>query len=378
MKVVRSHVTLFALLVSTVVLAACGGNASLSPVGPSRSTTGASISGTVSGTGVNAVRALDGGPFGVLATSSVTVSIAGTNISTAVDGQGQFTLNDVPTGTVTLNFTAPGASAAITLTGIGPTDNVQITVTLNGTTAHVDSERHSAPDKGNGETQGRITAIDATAKTFQVSGMTVKVGPATTIRHGNKTVAFADLKVGDHVEVKGTKDGTTLTASEIKVESDNDDGDDEDGPPATSSTTVSGVISGATATCPAVTFTVSSTKITVNSSTTYPGTTCADATKNGANVKVTGTKQTDGSILATSVALVTAAPVTVTGVISGSTGTCPSVTFTVQSTKVTVSSATAYTSTTCADATKNGANVKVTGAKQSDGSITATGVSLAI
>lgn len=378
MKVVRSHVTLFALLVSTVVLAACGGNASLSPVGPSRSTTGASISGTVSGTGVNAVRALDGGPFGVLATSSVTVSIAGTNISTAVDGQGQFTLNDVPTGTVTLNFTAPGASAAITLTGIGPTDNVQITVTLNGSTAHVDSERHSAPDNNKGEFQGRITAIDATAKTFQVSGMTVKVAAATTIRHGNKTVAFADLKVGDHVEVKGTKDGTTLTASEIKVESDNDDGDDEDGPPATSSTTVSGVISGATGTCPAVTFTVSSTKITVNSSTTYPGTTCADATKNGANVKVTGTKQTDGSILATSVALVTAAPVTVTGVISGSTGTCPSVTFTVQSTKVTVSSATAYTSTTCADATKNGANVKVTGAKQSDGSITATGVSLAI
>jgi len=380
MKVVRSHVTLFALLVSTVVFAACGGNASLSPVGPSRSTTGASISGTVSGTGVNAVRALDGGPFGVLATSSVTVSIAGTNISTMVDGQGQFTLNDVPTGTVTLNFTAPGASAAITLTGIGPTDNVQITVTLNGSTAHVDSERHSAPDNNKGEFQGRITAIDATAKTFQVSGMTVKVAPATTIRHGNKTVQFADLKVGDHVEVKGTKDGTTLTASEIKVESDNEDGNDndqgDDDHHAPSPTTVSGVISGSTGTCPAVTFTVSSTKITVNSSTTYPGTTCADATKNGANVKVTGTKQTDGSILATSVALVTPTQSTVSGVISAATGTCPAVTFTVQSTKVTVNSATTYGSSTCADATKNGANVNVTGTKQSDGSILATSVAL--
>ena len=376
MKVVRSHVTLFALLVSTVVLAACGGNASLSPVGPSRSTSGASISGTVSGTGLTAVRALDGGPFGVLATSSVTVSIAGTNISTVVDGQGQFTLNDVPTGTVTLNFTAPGASAAITLTGIGPTDNVQITVTLNGSTAHVDSERHSAPDNNKGEFQGRITAIDATAKTFQVSGMTVKVTAATTIRNGNKTVAFADLKVGDHVEVKGTRDGTTLTASEIKVESDNDDGDDDHGPPVTSPTTVSGVISGSTGTCPAVTFTVSSTKITVNSATTYPGTTCADATKNGANVKVTGTKQTDGSILATSVALVTPTSSTVSGVISGATGTCPAVTFTVQSTKVTVNSATTYGTSTCAEATKNGATVNVTGTKQADGSILATSVSL--
>jgi hypothetical protein len=123
---------------------------------------------------------------------------------------------------------------------------------------------------------------------------------------------------------------------------------------------------------------VASTKVTVNSATTYGTSTCADATKNGATVNVTGTKQADGSILATSVSLTTAAPVTVTGVISGSTGTCPAVTFTVASTKVTVSSATAYTSTTCADATKNGANVKVTGAKQSDGSITATGVSLAI
>jgi hypothetical protein len=379
MKVVRSHVTLFALLVSTVVLAACGGNASLSPVGPSRSTTGASISGTVSGTGVNAVRALDGGPFGVLATSSVTVSIAGTNISTAVDGQGQFTLNDVPTGTVTLNFTAPGASAAITLTGIGPTDNVQITVTLNGSTAHVDSERHSAPDNNKGEFQGRITAIDATAKTFQVSGMTVKVAATTTIRHGNKTVAFADLKVGDHVEVKGTKEGTTLTASEIKVESDNDQGDDDDRDDdhkGTSPTTVSGLISASTGTCPAVTFTVSSAKITVNSATTYPGTTCADATKNGANVKVTGTKQTDGSILATSVALVTPTSSTVSGVISAATGTCPAVTFTVQSTKVTVNSATTYGTSTCADATKNGATVNVTGTKQADGSILAASVSL--
>ncbi len=375
MKVVRSHVTIFALSITAAVIAACGGNASLSPVGPSSARSGASISGTVSGASVTSIRAVDG-PFSLLAASSVTVSIAGTNISTMVDGQGQFTLNNVPSGTVTLNFTAPGASAAITLTGIGPDDNVQIAVTLNGSTAHVDSEHHSSPDKNKGEFQGRITAVDATARTFQVSGMTVKVTATTTIRHGNKTVAFADLKVGDHVEVKGNKDGTILTASEIKVETDNDDDGDDDHQ-ATSPMTASGVISGSTGTCPAVTFTVSGTKITVNSATTYPQASCADATKNGANVKVTGTRQNDGSILATSVALVTAAPVTVSGVVSGSTGTCPSVTFTVQSTKVTVTSSTTYPQTSCADATKNAANVRVTGAKQTDGSITASSVSLA-
>ena len=66
---------------------------------------------------------------------------------------------------------------------------------------------------------------------------------------------------------------------------------------------LSGVISGSTGTCPAVVFTVQSTKVTVNTATTYPHTSCADATKNGARVEVTGTKQTDGSVLATRVSL---------------------------------------------------------------------------
>jgi hypothetical protein len=363
-----------------VAVTACGGNASLSPVGPSSSSAGASISGTVSGNAVTATRALDGGTFGMLASSSVTVSIAGTNISTTTDGQGQFTLNNVPEGTVTLNFTAPGASATITLSGIGPDDKVQIMVTLNGNTAHVDSERHSKPDNSKGEFQGRISSIDATAKSFQIPGMTIKTTATTTIRHGNRTVPFADLKVGDHIQAKGTKDGTTLTATEIKVESDNDDNDDENG--GNNEADVEGVVSGSTGTCPSVTFMVKTTKVTVNSATTYDKTSCADATKNGASVDVTGTKQADGSVLAKKVELKTVAPapttVTLTGAISGSTGTCPAVTFTVQSTKITVNSATTYTSTTCAAATANNVNVKVTGTKQTDGSVVATNVSLAV
>src|SRR5258705_10689573 len=132
---------------------ACGGNASLSPVGPSSSSAGASISGTVSGNAVTATHALDGGTFGMLASSSETVSIAGTKISTTPAGQGQFTLNNVPAGTVTLNFTAPGSSATITLTGIGPDDKVQIQATLNGNNARVNSEHHSSPGNDKKEVQ---------------------------------------------------------------------------------------------------------------------------------------------------------------------------------------------------------------------------------
>jgi len=368
----------FILAATIVAVTACGGgDASLSPVGPSRSSAsaGASISGTVSGTGVTATRALDGGAFSLLATSSVTVSIVGTNISTTTDGQGQFTLNNVPAGTVTLNFTAPGSSATITLTGIGPDDKVQISVTLNGNNARVDSEHHSSPGNDKREFQGRISSIDAAAKSFQIPGMTIKTTASTIIRHGNRTMQFSDLKVGDHIQAKGNADGTTLTATEIKVENDNDN-EDEDKNEAE----IEGVVSGSTGTCPAVTFMVRTTKVTTNSSTSFRDGTCADATANGATVEVKGTKQTDGSILATRVELEKKAPaattVTLTGFISGSTGTCPAVTFTVQSTKVTVNSSTTFPSTTCADATKNDANVTVTGTKQADGSVVATSISL--
>ena len=56
----------------------------------------------------------------------------------------------------------------------------------------------------------------------------MKVTTTTVIRHGDKTILFADLKVGDHVQARGTKDGTTLTATEVKVETeDGNDAEDD-------------------------------------------------------------------------------------------------------------------------------------------------------
>jgi len=300
MRVVRSTITVFAFVLTAIVAAACGGSASLSPVAPSSSTGGASISGTISGSAIAAPLAVEPGSFTMMDVHGVTVTVVGTGISTTADNHGQFTLNNVPEGTVQLNFTGPGSNATVTLTGIGPNDKVQISVTVNGNSAHVDSEHHSAPDNNKREFQGRISSIDTNAKSFQIPGLTVKTTATTVIRHGNKTIPFADLKVGDHVEARGTKDGTTLTATEVKVESEADDeGDDNDH----DGTELSGVISGSSGTCPTVTFTVQSTKVTVNKDTVYPHTSCADATKNNAKVEVKGTKQTDGSVLAKSVSL---------------------------------------------------------------------------
>ena len=360
------------ILAATIaaVTAACGGgDASLSPVGPSRSPGGASISGTVSGTGVNAPRTLDGGAFSTLATSSVTVSIVGTNISTTTDGQGQFTLNNVPTGTVTLSFTAPGSSATITLTGIGPEDKVQITVTLNGNNARVDSEHHSSPGNNEGEVEGVVSATTGACPslTFTVNTTKVTTNSATTFRDGICT----DVKDGARVEVKGTRqaDGSILaTRVELKQAQ------------AQQEAEVEGVVSATTGTCPAVTFIVNTTKVTTNSATTFRDGICTDV-KDGARVEVKGTRQADGSILASRVELKKApAPVQqeaeAEGVVSGSTGTCPAVTFTVGTTKVTTNGATSFRDGTCATATTNGATVEAKGTKQADGSILATRVEL--
>ena len=295
MYLIRSTAGMAVLAAVGLLAAACGGNASLSSVGPSSASGGASISGIVRGGALTATpsRTLNEETFSALDTrSGVTISIVGTGISTNADNQGQFTLDNVPSGTVVLNFTAPGANATATLQGVGPGDRVQITVTINGNNAHIDSERHN-----NGEISGRIASIDSGNKSFQAGDWTIKTTGSTVIRHGSKTVQFSDLKPGDHVQVRGTRDGGTVTASEIKVEqggqggdADDDDDDDED-----NEAEVEGRVSGLGNSCPGITFMIGNTKVTADQNTAYRRTSC-DAIKNDLTVEVEGRRQNDGML----------------------------------------------------------------------------------
>jgi hypothetical protein len=295
MHLIRSAPGTAVLAVVALLATACGGNASLSPVGPSSASAGASISGIVRGSAVTPTpsRALSEETFSALdSRSGVTISIVGTGISTNADNQGQFTLNDVPSGTVVLNFSAPGSNATATLQGVGPGDRVQITVTVNGNNAHVDSEHHN-----NGEISTRITSIDSGNKSFQAGNWTIKTTDSTVIRHGSKTVRFGDLKVGDHVQVRGTRDGSTVTASEIKVEqggqggdADDDDNDHE--------AEVEGRVSGLSNSCPGISFMIGNTKVTADQNTTYGNRSSCDVIKNDVKVEVEGNRQSDGSVLA--------------------------------------------------------------------------------
>jgi hypothetical protein len=208
-----------ALLATSI---ACGGDASgsLSPTGPSGSRSGgAVINGRVRGLSTP----VTANSFAPLATSSVRVTITGTNISSNVDGNGQFTLTGVPPGDVTMQFSGPGVSATITLKGVTADQQITIDVTLNGNNARLDSDTRRRD--GGREIEGHITAVDASARTITVGGSVIAVPAGTRIHRGETAQTFSDLKVGVEVEVQTTMNGTTLTATDVKIDTDGTDRD---------------------------------------------------------------------------------------------------------------------------------------------------------
>lgn len=242
--------------------------------------------------------------------------------------------------------------------------------------SHVDDDDDAEDDDDGEDNRGRrgslsgfVTAVGTDSITIR--GIIVKVTPTTVIRHGHRRLTLAQIAVGDHAQAKGimSADRKTLTASEIKVEDTGKDNDDTDDA-VDNEAEAEGLVAGLTGTCPAVTFTIGTTKVATNEFTKYEHITCL--TLSGAAVEVKGMRQTDGSLLATKVQRKLHE---VEGTASGLAGTCPSVTFTVGTTKVTTSSTTSFRGGTC-DALMNLTKVKVAGVKQADGSIAATEVKL--
>jgi hypothetical protein len=211
---------------------------------------------------------------------------------------------------------------------------------------------------------GFVTAVGADSITIR--GIIVRITPSTVIRHGHRRLTVAQITVGDHAQARGlmSADGTTMAATEIKVEDTGRDNGDQEAK-------VAGTVAGLSGTCPALTFTVGTTTVQTNNSTTFKDVTCATLA-NGATVEVKGMRQADGSILATEVKL---RPEEVAGTVSELSGTCPSVTFKLGTTVVKTSGATTFEDGTCAGIS-NGAKLEVKGVKQTDGSILASEVEL--
>ena len=156
-------------------------------------------------------------PFQTLDDRALAVTVNGTDLSTTANRNGIFTFTGVPVGTAQLTFSRRGTKAWVIIHGIGEGDTIDLKVTLNGSVARVDSEYHSKPDR-RGELSGRVTSIDAPARTIRIGDRVVSVPTTATIRHGSRMLTFSALAVGDQVEVRGASNGTSSVATEIKVE----------------------------------------------------------------------------------------------------------------------------------------------------------------
>ena len=373
----------FALM--TIVLAvsatACSKADSKSPLSPSTPTSAAPSGGGVSGS-ASIVGTVVGGASGASVQptgSALEVTIVGTSMSATVASSGRFTLQNVPSGDLALQFTGSGVNARITINGVADREQIRITVNVNGSSATVDDNERETPDN-RAQVEGRIVSVNcaanpATLVVGRTSQITVLVPAGTPIRHDGTAVGCSQLLVGALVEVKGTKNGSSVTASGIELE---DNPGPNPGPnpppPAVTQVELQGAISLLTGTCPSLTFTVSSTKVTTTSATGFNDTTCAGL-HNGDVVEVKGTRQTDGSVLATKVEKGDDQneqnEAEVKGTISSAiTGACPVISFTVGSTSVTTNASTTFNDTTCA-ALKRGDQVEVTGTRQANGSVLA-------
>lgn len=391
----------FALLLA--VTTACSrsnniGASALSPTAPSATTStapGANISGVVvSGSTTSALAA---GMYGAMSTAGrVTITVNGTSISVTSDDNGNFVLQNVPAGVVTLTLSGPGFSSQLTLPSVNVNDQLRITVRLSGSSAELDDQELESDGKVEIEGQiGSTSSLSSSGGTIVVGRLNtaVLVNGSTGITKGGTVMKPNDLVVGARVHVRAVQSGSTLTATTIIVQqtgtpgssngngnSGKDDSDDDN------EAELSGVIVDVPVNgCPASSsFTVGTTRVVTNASTKFDNTTCANLAK-GDSVSVEGTKQANGSILATEVEKKNgggsgsgssgSGSVSGTGTISGVSGTCPVVSFMMNGGKVTTNSSTKYDdglSCSALASVPSSTKLRLDGTKQSDGSVLAT------
>lgn len=212
------------------VAAACSSTGS--PTTPSHAAMagGATIIGHVSGfsSSTNSPRHLDGSssagtPSGLTftdnASTTLTVTANGTNITSNVDGNGNFQLTGVPPGNVTLMFSGAGANASITLNNVPANAQISITVTLNGNSAKLENrdDKDENDDNDAGELEGTVSNKSGTCPTltFTVQGSTVTTDGNTKFEDGQ----CSQIANGTKVDVEGTRQGNnTVLAKTVEVD----------------------------------------------------------------------------------------------------------------------------------------------------------------
>lgn len=290
-----------------MLTAACSGNSSPSapgsPTSPSAPGASAAAGATVTGTVASGLATSSLRPAAV----GLTVSVDNTSIATTVDGSGSFMLRGVPAGTVTLHFSGTGADARLTLTNVEDHATIEIHVTVSGNQATMDDDHRQTPDN-RVEIEGLIAGVNISARTVRVGTNTVSVPSGTPIHHGSTPIDLSKLQVNDRVHIHATISGTTLTAQEVEVQNqqagnpndDNDQNDDDNPNMPGAQVELKGAVAGKGGSCPSISFTLGSTTVKTDGSTTFKDVSCASL-KNGDTVEVKGARQSSTTVMATRV-----------------------------------------------------------------------------
>jgi hypothetical protein len=277
----------FSLVCSLVALSSC----SASMTSPSGS--GATINGSLTSSAPAPSGPSDEVADVDSAEAGITVSIVGSNVQVTVDGNGHFTLTNVPGGDVILRFQGPGGPSTITVPAVQDGENITITVTITGTTASLDSDSRSSTDAGGLlQLEGRIDSLPpvAAAGTFVINGTVVETSAGTSFVQGSSTAAFTDLVLGMRVHVSGTADGTKIKATRVDIQNTN----------ATLPVIVNGTVAGFTGSASNFQFTVDGTLVKGDSTTGFSGNSSFSDLANGKKVEVKG-QPGNGFVFATSI-----------------------------------------------------------------------------
>lgn len=354
---------LISLLAVSLLLAACGGDVSSSlSVGPSGvPTSGTTINGVVKGVSSASTTSWS---TGNTAPASITVTVVGTNLSTTVSGTGTFVLTGVPSGDIQLQFTGPGISATLTITGV-TVEQIQIVITLSGSNANVDSINRQR--SGSAEIEGLISSLSYGDRSMKVAGIEVKVRNAP-IYHDNMLVGLSTLAVGHRVLVKGTWEHDYVVATEVILKDltpSPDAGPSPDGP----TVEFKGYVEELMGTCPSLTFEVNDKAVTTGPATSFRHGPC-DHLQEGSLVTVHGRRQADGTVLAEKVEM---REIKFTGSIMTIAGECPTLTLTFAGSTVETDALTAFEVLACGGLVPN-VRVEVTGTEHPNGLVKATRV----
>lgn len=281
----------FAALIVPIgfVLAACSGG---SPSGPSSVTDAGTGSGTVI---TGAVLGAGGGSGSTGSTtaatgpaSAIVVTIVGTSISATVDAKGQFTLTNVPGGTLQLQFTGPNLSGTLTLTNVQAGQTIELSIEVIAGGVALDGERRSTGSEE--QVEGRIESLTpgGGGGTLVVAGRTVTIDADTQILQGNQALTFTSLQVGQRVHVKGQPGVSDLVASVVMLQNTTVD----------IPVNVNGIVAGMTGTNVDFAFMVDGRAVEGDSLTEFFGGSVFADLVDGARVEVKG-QQRNGFVYAT-------------------------------------------------------------------------------